>query len=292
MPISEMSPRDVQRAAAVKTLFRLMAGGAGVGMFGRGLLHMMQPEGIPDVPFVSPGPSTLPIPVVANDADGKPPGLAKFAAELAKEAIFSDQQLANGFRTFAENFPLDVTGMTGWVGRNVSDPQYAPAMMPLSLGAAATGTVGGWSLADWMLKKRRRSHVDSQLQQAKDEFQAALMAQAQAARPSIKAAADESLGDRLDQLFDMLEKTAETQTKEANVADAASVPFGMYLTALGLLSGGSAYGMYNWTKNRSKAHLLDKALRERSRLIWQRAPQTVAAMPVAPTMPEEPAMAA
>lgn len=289
MENSSLSPRDAQRAAAVKTLFRLMAGGAGVGMFGRGLLHLMQPQTVPDVPFVSPGPSSLPIPVIEDEE----PGLAKFSAELAKEAIFSDQQLANGYRTIAENFPLDITGLTGWVGRNVSDPQHAPAMMPLSLGAAAAGTYGGWSLADWMLQKRRKAHVDSQLQQAKDEFQAALLSQAQAAEPQKRASADDPLSDRLDVLFDAMQKTAEEQTKQANVADVASVPFGMYLTALGLLSGGSAYGMYNWTKNRSKAHLLDKALRERSRMLWQRAPQTVAAIPVSPEpMPEEPALAA
>ena len=286
---ASLTPRDAQRAEAVKTLFRLMAGGAGVGMFGRGLLHLMQPQTLPQVPFVSPGPSTLEIPAVQEEE----PGLAKLAAELAKEALFDDQTLANAWKNVAEaRFPLDITGITGvtgWLGRNVSDPQNAPMMMPLALGSAAAGTAGGWSLADWALRRRRKSQIDEQLQAAKDEFQAALLAQAQAAGPGVKAASEQSLSERLDVLYDLLQETNEKQIKEGSVADAASIPAGAYLTALGLLSAGSAYGMYNWTKNRSKAHLLDKALRERARLLWARSPQPVSVVPVSP---EQPALAA
>lgn len=289
MPASDLSPRDAQRAEAAKSLFRLLAGGAGVGMFGRGLLHLLQPSSAPEVPFVSPGPSPLPVPVPPEEEEGRPQ-LAKFAEELSKEALFDDQTLANGYRTLVENFPLDVTGITGLVGRNVTNPKDAPMMMPLSLGAAAAGTAGGWSLADWVLQKRRRAHIDSQLQQAKDEFQAALLSQAQTRRGE-KTASEQSLSERLDVLFDQM--AATQQSKEAGAtADLASTPLGMYMTALGLLSGGSAYGMYHWTKNRSKAHLLDKALRERSRALWQRAPQTVVTIPTAPAAPDTAALAA
>jgi hypothetical protein len=297
--IATLTPRDAQRAEAVKTLFRLAAGGAGVGMFGRGLMHLLQPQTQLDVPFVSPGPSVLPIPVSAEPSPKKGQGgLAKFAAELEKDALFDDQSLANGYRAFAENMPFEPTGLGKLVSTNVTNPQHAPMMMPMSLGAAAAGTAGGWSLADWLLKRRRKSHVDAQMQAAKDDFQQALLEQsqaAQAARGIKRAAAAQTLGERLDVLFDALQEQSVENVaavKAAGLADAVAPVGGMYLTMLGLLSGGSAYGMYNWTKNRSKAHLLQKALQERSRNLLARSPQTVSLVPMTEHPPEEQPVAA
>ena len=59
-------PRLTAKREQLTHLLKLMAGGAGVGMFGRSLLQFAKRPSL-EVPFVSPGPSTLPIPVAVEE---------------------------------------------------------------------------------------------------------------------------------------------------------------------------------------------------------------------------------
>lgn len=264
-------PRLAAKREQLTHLLKLMAGGAGVGMFGRSLVQFAKRPTL-EVPFVSPGPSTLPIPVAVEEEQ---PGLKKLAGAV--------------FDAVASMIPDGLDPATEWLGRNVSKPTNAPLMYPLSFAAAAGGVGGGWALTDWYLQRRRKQKMQQELERAKGDFQSALLDQSRASR-AVKQA-DDQLGRKLDQLFDLLcAKEVELRDeleKTGNFADTAAKFPGLYLTAMTLLGAGSAYGMYNWTKKRSPSHVLQRAIRERGRALWSRSPQGVQVIPTPVTVPHE-----
>lgn len=273
---------DSQKFEQLKHLINLAVGGAGVGMFGRSMLHLVGGrKPATTIPFVSPGPSVLPVPIAAEEE--QQPQLAKFAADL------SGWVKDNVGMPLARMIPDGPDPISKTIGEYVSDPRRAPIMYPLAIGAGAAGVAGGWSLTDWLLKRRRKSRMQEDITNAKRDFQNALLQQSQAARMYGKTAADAepTVADKLDQLFDVVEeKHAElvkeaAQDKEAagNAADALAAVPGLYYTALALTGAGSAYGMYNWTRNRSPQHLLNQAVRERARALWAKSPQAVQVVP-------------
>ena len=284
MAFSFLEKRAIEGSPAQKVqlrhLLKLMAGGAGLGMLGRSAVHIMSPRPELSVPFISPGPSVLPIPVEEEPAQRRQPLaprglLTKLAADINQHIKSANKGLVDQFIDTASAFvPQSLVGPPT-IANSVGNPLNAPLMYPMSVGAAAAGIGGGWKLTDWLMDKRRTAQTEEELHKAKQDFQAALIAQAQASR--VKRAGDEeTTGDKLDRLFDLLEKRAGSE----NMMDYVAWPVGLYQLAAGTLAAGAGYGTYQWARNRSQSKLLQKALQERARRMWQQSLQPVSVVPV------------
>jgi hypothetical protein len=113
--------------------------------------------------------------------------------------------------------------------------------MPAMLGTGAAAAYGGWKGVDWLMKKHKEHELQSQVDEAKKEYEAALLGKAGSA-----------LGADLDQLYDML-------TKEGQEKQAFPSLLGAWLTwALATGAFGAAKG-YQWETHKSKADALEKA---------------------------------
>lgn len=287
-------PNSQARANVVKQILYLGLAGAGAGVAGRsalGLRHLFQQPR--EIPFISPGPSTMDFPLATPPEKQKrvagAGNIAKLAAELDKLA--AEPGLMDRASTMIGDAIPEVTsrlpdlGITHWLSQHVSDQNKSPWAAPLTMGAVGLGVGGGWKLTDSLLKQRQQADLDSDLEKAKKEYQDALLSQQTAGQ---KLAAD-SPHAKLDDLCDTyLEKAALFGSGvDTAVADTAGRPLGLLLSAMGVVGAGSAYGTYNWTKDRSRASLLDKAMKERSRQLWNRNPQQVVVLPKEVPMPAQ-----
>lgn len=285
MAFNFLEKQAIEGTPAQKTQLRhllsLVAGGAGLGMLGRGAVHVMSPRPELSVPFISPGPSILPIPVEEEPPQRRqmlaPHGsMAKFAAAINQHLKSANKGVVDKFIDTASAFvPQSLTGFSA-IADSVGNPINAPLMYPMSLGASAAGIGAGWKLTDWLMDRRRTAQTDEDLNKAKQDFQAALIAQAQASRVK-RAAHDEPISDKLDRLYDLFEKRA---ANDSNLMDWVAGPVGMYQMAAGTLAAGAGYGTYQWARNRSQSKLLQKALQERARRMWQQSLQPVSVVPV------------
>lgn len=288
-----------QRPELFRRLLQLGIAGIGIGAAGRTAIDMMGQTPEYKMPFVSPGPSTLEIPVPEEEPPAKPQtALARLTSGL-KHADWAGE-LSKRFPHMVGKIPL-IGPTLNTIERGASSADRAWWNAPA---AAATGAAGlglGWGLSDWLLGKSRKNQTDDELARAKQVYQQALLDEG-----AKQAGEQDPINQKLDTLFDMVEKTAEA--KEAQVGapeyaswynpfaalganDAGNAVAGAYLTALGALTAGTGYAGYQWAKSRSPSTLLQKALRARANRLWQTTSQPIEAVPQ-PMKQEEAAMAA
>jgi hypothetical protein len=156
--------------------------------------------------------------------------------------------------------------------------------MPAGVAAGAGGLYGGWKLMDWIMSKRRKQRMGSELDTAKRQYEQALKDQYSSAMMSKTAAAP---GATLDAVFDKvndpehqaahLEKVAFLKSITGPIDQAAKLGTNAYLTALMAITGGAGLGAYSWTKSRSKAKALERAVNKRRQM--RAAPQPIMAIP-------------
>ena len=130
-------------------------------------------------------------------------------------------------------------------------PYYMPSMM-LGTGAALAG---GWAGIDKLLDSRRKKQQQEKLDNARAEFEQALLTQ-----PGQKMASDSSgsaLGEELDRLFDGVEKSADSMT---NVLGQGAGLYGAYAGGSGLLG---AYLAYSLAKKQQRRAVFEKAQQRR-----------------------------
>lgn len=144
-------------------------------------------------------------------------------------------------------------------------PQHLPRMI---LGPVAAGAAG-YKLTDWLLDQRRRKAVEEDVDDAKQEYEAAIFGKG---------------AEAVDGLFDELEKQANF-----SMGDVPGAVGGAYLTyalASPLLMGNIAYE--NAKKMRRK-NLIDAAQKARMRLRYETSPAPVFATPSQrqPAQPED-----
>lgn len=253
---------DQARIDAIKKVLSIGLTGLGVGAAARGavgLKNLMQPP--MQQPFVSPGPSTLELPVAATEEDEDPD-----LAMLAKQA--ADSPILDRVATTLNKY------VPSWGDKYVSNMSYAPWMMPAMLGAGALGVAGGWGMTGGLLQDQQKAKRDEALAAAQAEYERALAEQSAA---GVKSAAAE-LYSELDELFDLaMEKQA------INLGQAAVDTGGMSLAALLSILGVSAVGtgkfMYDYQRSRAKDTALNKAMSERARQMWNNNAQQVAVVP-------------
>jgi len=241
---------DTPEADAWNRMLATLVTGAGAGLGVRGLMGLRNMfRNKSKVDTHSSIPQSVPIRMHRSREE------EKFAAE--KQAIFDAR---------------DDGGMNYWE-------------WPVGVAAGGAGLLGGWSLMDWLMDKRRKSSMGGELSRAKEDYQEALSDQYSSAMMAKGASAEPTLDDVYTHLSDQqrceahLEKISGIFPKSWTTAgqDAAHGAGGAYLTALMALTGLSGLGAYKWTRNTSKNKALDKAVRRRRRM--RRAPQPVIAVP-------------
>lgn len=228
-----------------------------------------------DAPFISPGPSALPIAVPGKPGEEEeetPQAAAnlKFAQPVATQPAAPSTYDAAA-SVLAQFLPKDSFSRTA---RGISGPVLA----------GAGGLAGGWALTDWVLDGQRKRQLDDELAAAKAEYSQALMGGAKT------ASTEPTTAELLEQLCDRLEKVANDPpaTPAAAPAPAATglldmatpaKAWGGYELAAALMAGAGAYGGYKWTKGRSEAELLAKAQRQRARQLWSQNLQPIYMVP-------------
>lgn len=154
------------------------------------------------------------------------------------------------------------------LGDHATTPQGVPWLMPgVMLGGAAAGATG-WKLVDYLLDKRRKAEMDTDVDKARGEFQQALLS----AYPGQKTAAAGTLGAELDALYDDFEKTAAASDWAGAAAGAAGTGMGM----LGMLA---ALVSYQEASKRSRSSLMNKATTNWQRRMWREQPPAVQVTP-------------
>jgi hypothetical protein len=176
-------------------------------------------------------------------------------------------------------------------------PYYYPAM---AMGGLAGG-YGGWKVIDTILNARRKQDVNADVEQARGDFQQALLGQyddreeGQGKTQAIpKAAADEGmlkLGEDLDRLFDLLEKQAgllDSLTPSADTLGRAAGLYGTYALPTALLAG---YAAFKAGEKHTRRAVLEKALKQRAARRQAMQPAEIYAMPVRQGVKDVPVMA-
>lgn len=269
----EVGPSNAMQAETMRKILHaaLFAGAVGAGgRTAQGLGNFLGRNlgGPPKTPLRQ---STIPIPVpVDPDRKPAPPRRPKFAA-LDPPASFAEkplgwaaQHMANAVGTMkAPGEAMSSAGklLTGWGAKSPKDMPWA---YPAGAAAVGAGLYGGYKLTDWLLDKARRNEVDSELEQARREYQEAMMGQygQKAASP-----------DPVDELYDVAEK-------RAFLGGVVGPAVGLGLLGMGTVGLGSGVAAYNWGRKQSKSKALEEAIRRRQEALFAQAPRPIMALPV------------
>lgn len=170
------------------------------------------------------------------------------------------------------------TGVGGWLrGDTHNNPDAIPWQMPGTVLAGAGGALGGTALVHYLLKKHRKSNLDSELAKAQQEYDEAMLSQYNPDKlrklSSVKAASSTT---NLDVCFDALEK----QGLLDKLNDAAGMGAGAYLTLASLLGLGTAVGTKKWLDGRSGENTMTEALKRRAMIRNLQNPPDVHVKPV------------
>ncbi len=158
-------------------------------------------------------------------------------------------------------------------------PLYGPAMF--FGGLASLGA--GWKGMDMVLKRRSQKDREAQIEAARRKFHDSLLEQFNkpfTSAPPTKFGSDEGseLGQHLDRLFDMVEKSA-AEKQAINMRDVLGMGANMY----GIMGGGAALLtgaiVYDKMKKRQQRAILEKALQRRERRRFSQQPTEITAVP-------------
>ena len=116
-------------------------------------------------------------------------------------------------------------------------PDAVLGSLPLKVLGGGAGLYGGYKLMDYVLDKRRQSAVQSDVDKAKKEFEAALLAQT--AAPGMKMSTDSSIGTQLGQTLNELHGLLRKQSND--MVNQMINGYGVYAGGTGLLAAMAAY---------------------------------------------------
>jgi hypothetical protein len=154
-------------------------------------------------------------------------------------------------------------------GKKAITPEGVPWFLPAAVGLPALGAVGGWKFMDWIMDKRRKGAVKQDVEDAKREYEQALLES-----QGIKSSSCSELGATLDKLYDtVVEKTA------GRIADIGGQLSGVYLLAAMMAGTMSGVGGYNWAKKRSRRKVVEKALKNLKRKQQMQQPAPIYVQP-------------
>lgn len=171
---------------------------------------------------------------------------------------------------YAEKGASDSTN-TGSMYSGATSPVGMPYTIPAALLGFPLAFYGGWKGVDALMDKQRRSQTDSELDEAKRDYESALLG-------SYKTASDnnDSVSANLDKAFAGLQKQAEKAAFFENLPGSATGLAAAY--TLGTLPLGY-YVVDRQMKKNSRKAILEKALRERARRAAMSQPPELYAIP-------------
>jgi hypothetical protein len=225
------TPEDAQkavsaavRASAMRDIKHMLLAGLGIGAAARGgygIYNLLRRNVAPTRKPIS-GPVMTEIPY----------------DERKRRKLASDEE------------PQEKQAFTDWFkrlmkGEESTQKTSIPWQLVGSMGAGAGGLYGGWSVMDMLLDRRRQQAKQDEVEQAKKEFERALVSQYK--RPGKTAEDSSSLGVALDAVFDQV-----TEGKEGLEKAAASDISGQALNMYGLYGGTTALLAGLWMYNKAK----------------------------------------
>jgi len=236
---------EMLRNTAFKQLAALMTMGLGVGAGSRGLLGLynMAHSNISPPSLKVPKPIVMDIPV-------KRKPLQKRANPVPTPDTFTDPLK----KWFAGHYAEDTSGI----------PWAAPAM----IGGTTAATYGGWKLIDWLLGKRHKADLQTDLTDAEQDYERTLRGV-----PGKTA----ELSTALEDLFDLISSNEKQASSWGHTLGQAA---GMYGSVAMLPALVVAKMMYDVTKKRSPSELLRKAVKKYENAQAQIRPVPVFARPV------------
>jgi hypothetical protein len=197
----------------------------------------------------------------------------------AKKADWADTA-AHALMPTAAGEPAPMVGTPGWMrGDTQSKMTSLPWFYPAAMGVGIGGLWGGHHLVRHLLRKKHKADLDAEVEKAKREYEEAMLGQYDPQKVHKLAAAPRN---RLDDAHAALEKAADFN-------DFLGQGAGAYGALAALLAGLGGTAAYKWTKKRSKAKLLEEALKQRALARQAATPPDVFLHPV-PAHPD--AMAA
>jgi hypothetical protein len=222
-----------------------MVGSAGAGIAGRGLMglyNLLSPQKDVVGPKVV-GQGVMPVP---------------YPTETEEEE--AEEKAANALSSFIS-------------GDQASTPTAIPWFMPAAM-LGGLGTIyGGWKGMDKILDARRKAKLEEEVEDARGDFNQALLDQYDE-----KAGSDEAtLGQDLDTLFDQVEKVAFGNIDWGNLSGTTAGLYGSYAGLTALLAGLTAH---DFASKRSKRELLRKAQQRKARRLQMQRPSELFATPV------------
>lgn len=152
-------------------------------------------------------------------------------------------------------------------GDYAGDKTAVPWAIPATVAATVGGGMLGWGGLDKVLDRRRRLAVDQELNDAKREYEAAIMGK----QGSV-------LGAELDRLYDKIASFVEFEKESSPASDAASQAAGLYLTMLLGTGALGAYGGYRLGRSGRSRKLLEEASRRRRDQLFSRTPPMMIAL--------------
>jgi hypothetical protein len=162
------------------------------------------------------------------------------------------------------------------------------ATMGASLGA---GTVGGYKLMNYLLKRQNKSSRQTELAKARQDYEQALLQQ-QEHKTAGEKTAGQQLGAELDRLADAWEKVAAEMQKRGFGQGAIGKALGVYLLTGGAIAGLTGNATYDYFRKRQPAAILAKAEKQHRREMATMRPAPIYARPVPVTQTGAPAPSA
>lgn len=229
--------------------------GAGVGLTSRGLgglLDLISRTG--KKTFKNPNLVPVEIPVPAS----RLPKSWPTSEEEENEKISAETS-----RSFIQgDFAKDITSI----------PYALPALTAATVGSS----VGGWKLMDWILDRRRKAELNEKLEQAKREYEEALLAEYSTG----KKASTNTLGDLLEQLYTVTKQAGVSDIVNYEIPALAGTTVGAYGTLAGITSIATALKVYSEMKKRQRAKLLEQASARRQQQRSVSLPPSLYVQPV------------
>lgn len=167
-----------------------------------------------------------------------------------------------------------------WNGEYATDLKGVPWFPAAATAAAGAGGYGGWRAMQYLLKRQRKKERLGELNQARQEYEQALLEQQVAKRSDI--------GQDLDRLYEGWQKVASEMEKQGlfSMEDMGKA-LGMYLLAAGGVGAFAGKKTYDFFRKRNPSELLRKAQLRHRRALAANRPSPIYARPV-PLDPKSP----
>lgn len=276
------------KSHALHNVGRAILAGLGIGAAGRSLVGLSQMSydnlSKKDDMGSNSTIAELPVPYLARDEgeddEEVKPKFRKRAAGLFLDERAAAPPPADSPEYFQwANYSKPNRGFTGFLAGDDANSVYGiPWYIPAAGLGLAGSMYGGWKLTDWLLKKRQKAQTEDELEEAKDNYRKALLAQY--TPEQLEKHSSDKLAESLDKLWAMVERRSGGDLEKVA---ALSDLFGGALGAVGLGAGalalGTGIGTYRYIKNRSPEERLKKVIQQRKRERWLRHPPEIYAVP-------------